>query len=193
MVFRAQGFRPLCLGCIKSPAYGILIMLPTCIKLNEEGSSNWCLNFASHCNRDYPWYIELTKSPAYGIFTPPLHLVYWTPSQWYCQTPIHGIANPLFMECWHPSNCISNPLPIVCWTYIHGVMDFLHMYIVHPTHGILTPLRMVYRTPSYRILNPLVLVEMGCSIYHDGVQNTKYKDENLNRGQNTIWYHDGVA
>jgi hypothetical protein len=37
---------------------------------------------------------------------------------------------------------------------------------------------MVYRTPSYVIMKSPVLVDIGSSIYHDEVQNAKYKDEN---------------
>ena len=125
----AQGFRPLCLGCIKSPAYGILIMLSICIKLNEVGSSNWCLNFALHCNKDYPWYIELSNSPAYGISTPPLPLVYWTPYALYFDIPLSTVYGTPYS-----------------W------------YFDRPTHGISNLISLVYRTLSYGIMNPLSTV-----------------------------------
>jgi hypothetical protein len=57
-------------------------------------------------------------------------------------------------------------------------MNPLHMAYNTSTHAIFTPLPMAYRTPSYVIMKSSVFVDMRSPIYHDEVQNAKYKDEN---------------
>ena len=147
-----QTFRTPCLSCIKSPACGIFTLFHGIVT-------------------PYQWYIE---PPFHGVLDP-LLMIY--------RNPCYGIMNHLYMIYQTPYPWYFEPLPLIFWTLKHCLWTPYTWHIVHPMlFWPRNPWYIEHHLMVFWLWTPLFLVEMEASIYHEGVQNAKCKDEYFTTG-----------